>query len=83
MTDKTVGSLVFCVVQSNPFQNFENTHFLLKKRFFIVIVLELVPQMPNKFFQTFRGEEVPLFTTFYHLFTTLLVLQLSHFLRVV
>ena len=33
MTDKTVGSLVFCVVQSNPFQNFEKTHFLLKKVF--------------------------------------------------
>ena len=68
MTDKTVGSLVFCVVQSNPFQNFENTHFLLKK-VFNVIVLQLVPQMPDKFFQIFRGEEVPLFTTCYHLFS--------------
>ena len=31
-----------------------------------MIVLQVVPQMRDELFQTFRGEEVPLFTTFYH-----------------
>ena len=31
-----------------------------------MIVLQVVPQMPDELFQTFRGEEVPLFTNFYH-----------------
>ena len=30
-----------------------------------VIVLQLVPQMPDKLFLTFQGEEVPLFTTYF------------------
>ena len=33
-----------------------------------VIVLQLVPQMPDKLFLTFQGEEVPLFTTYFVFF---------------
>ena len=53
------------------------------KRFLNVFGLQLVSSMADKLFQTFRGEEVPLFTTFLPLFYHITVSNITRVLSII
>ena len=53
------------------------------KRFLNVFGLQLVSSMADKLFQTFRGEEVPLFTTFLPLFYHITVSNITRVLVII